>query len=784
MTGRGVPRRRVSRRIGDAARAIQRMHVRAILIAAVAVAIASAAWRAAFLLGGSVPPAPAFADVRAAYHASDLVLLDRHGEAIQEVRTDPHRRQLAWTPLAEISPSLTAAVLASEDRRFFAHRGVDWRAVAAAALEPLRGRPRRGASTITMQLATFLDPTLARRGGPRTLAQKWRQMRLGWRIEARWTKPEILEAYLNLASFRGELEGAAAASGVLFGKAPHGLTSEEGAVLAVLLRAPNAGPDAVARRAQTLLDAARDGGQRRLPSAPEIDGRTARPSAERRPSAEPRPSAEARPSAQGALMTAVAQALETPVGAGPRVALAPHAARRLMTGDRPIAVVRSTLDAELQRFAAESLRRHLAAVRDQHVQDGAVLVVDSESGDVLAYVGGNGEQGSARYVDGIRARRQAGSTLKPFLYGMALDQRILTAASLVEDTPLDIAVTGGVYQPRNYDERFKGLVSVRTALGSSLNVPAVRTLGLVGEEAALAQLKRLGFDGLVEAGDFYGPSMALGSVDVSLWELVDAYRALARGGLWSSSRLGANDSSGPDRRVYSERAAYLVSSILSDRAGRAVTFGFENPLATRFWTAVKTGTSKEMRDNWCVGYSRRYTVGVWVGNFSGEPMRNVSGVTGAAPVWAEVMARLHREAPSAAPAPPPGLVRSAVAFTGGVESDRVEWFIAGTEPRSATVGVTAGLPRIIAPVSGTIVALDPDIPVGRQRLVFEASGVRDSLRWRIDDEDAGSARSLVVWRPVRGRHTLALVDAESRVADEISFVVRGADLSIPSADSD
>jgi len=129
-------------------------------------------------------------------------------------------------------------------------------------------------------------------------------------------------------------------------------------------------------------------------------------------------------------------------------------------------------------------------------------------------------------------------------------------------------------------------------------------------------------------------------------------------------------------------------------------------------------------------------------------------------------------------------VRSAVAFTGGVESDRVEWFIAGTEPRSATVGVTAGLPRIIAPVSGTIVALDPDIPVGRQRLVFEASGVRDSLRWRIDDEDAGSAQSLVVWRPVRGRHTLALVDAESRVADEISFVVRGADLSIPSADSD
>jgi penicillin-binding protein 1C len=412
-------------------------------------------------------------------------------------------------------------------------------------------------------------------------------------------------------------------------------------------------------------------------------------------------------------------------------------------------------------------------VRAEHVRDGAVLVVDNATGEVLAYVGGSGDLGSARHVDGIRARRQAGSTLKPFLYAEALDRRLLTAASLLEDTPLDLAVAGGLYRPRNYDEGFKGLVSVRTALASSLNVPAVRALDLVGEEAAVELLRRLGFDGLTESGEYYGPSMALGSADVSLWELVNAYRALARGGVWSPLRLGADDTAGAGRRVYSDRAAFIVASILSDRESRSVTFGLENPLATRFWTAVKTGTSKEMRDNWCVGYSRRYTVGVWVGNFDGAPMRNVSGVTGAAPVWSEVMAWLHGAAASAPPPAPAGVVAAPVAFPGAVEPERVEWFVAGTEPPSAAPAITGGHPRIIAPVSGTIIALDPDIPEGRERLVFEATDARGSLRFMLDGDDVGAARDLYVWRPIRGKHVLALVDDEERVVDRVSFEVRG-----------
>jgi penicillin-binding protein 1C len=401
--------------------------------------------------------------------------------------------------------------------------------------------------------------------------------------------------------------------------------------------------------------------------------------------------------------------------------------------------------------------------------------VDNKTGDVLAYVGASGELSSARHVDGIRARRQAGSALKPFLYGMALDHRLLTPASLLEDAPLEMPVAGGMYRPRNYDERFNGLVTVRTALAASLNVPAVRTLNLVGVETFVEQLRRLGFSGLTESGEFYGPSLALGSADVSLWELVNAYRTLANGGVWSPLRLTLNEAKAhAGRRLYSEQAAFLLSSILADRESRSVTFGLENPLATRFWSAVKTGTSKEMRDNWCVGYSQRYTVGVWVGNFSGRPMRHVSGITGAAPVWLDVMAWLHRRAPSQTPNPPAGVLARAVDSRGEADAPRVEWFLQGTEPETSTPRRAMGRPRIIAPPREALIALDPDIPPSRQRIVFEAHDGGVPLRWVLDGADLGSATDLLMWEPRPGKHTLLLVDEARHSYDTSTFEVRGA----------
>jgi penicillin-binding protein 1C len=481
--------------------------------------------------------------------------------------------------------------------------------------------------------------------------------------------------------------------------------------------------------------------------------------------------------ARAALAEAAARARAIPERAGPRVRLAPHAAARLLRasprGEALAPRIATTLDGELQRFAMETLGRQLLAVLDRHVGDGAVLVVDNDTGEVLAYVGGGGVLSGARHVDAVQARRQAGSALKPFIYGLAFDQRLLAPASLLEDTPLEEPTPAGLYRPQNCDEQFRGLVSVRTALAASLNVPAVRALGLIGTESMVDRLRRLGFAGVVDAGDFYGPSLALGSADVSLWELVGAYRALARGGVVTSLRMTDGEDPGERRRVYSEEAQFLVSSILADRDGRSVTFGLENPLATRFWAAVKTGTSKEMRDNWAVGYSRRYTVGVWVGNVTGEPMRDVSGVTGAAPVWLEVMMRLHERGPSAPPLPPPGLVRREVAFAGNVEPARREWFLEGTEAIPPTAGGAGALPRIVAPVSGTIVALDPDIPPDRQRLPFEARDAGSGHRWVLDGVVVGDAAELLLWPPQPGRHRLSVTGRDGGVLDTVAFLVRG-----------
>jgi penicillin-binding protein 1C len=307
-----------------------------------------------------------------------------------------------------------------------------------------------------------------------------------------------------------------------------------------------------------------------------------------------------------------------------------------------------------------------------------------------------------------------------------------------------------------------------------VNIPAVRTLDLVGLEAFVEQLRRLGFEGLTESGDYYGPSLALGSADVSLWELVNAYRALANDGMWTPPRMTPAEPPGtPRRRLYSAGTAFLISNILADRESRSQTFGLENALATPFWTAVKTGTSKEMRDNWCIGYSRRYTVGVWVGNFSGEPMRDVSGVTGAAPVWAEVMAWLHRNLPSLPPRPPAGLRARRIAFPRDVEPERVEWFLAGTEPQAVAQTLALDHPRILAPARGTLIALDPDIPPSRQRIVFEADAAPSSMRWILDGTDIGSAAALLVWEPTSGKHTLSLEDAGQHLLDTVAFEVRG-----------
>jgi len=691
-----------------------------------------------FLPNAMAQALPTYEEVRHSYVKSDSLLLDRQGEILYELRTDKVRRRLDWTSMENISPALRVAVVKAEDKRFYEHPGFDYKSMGAAVVKGLTSESLRGASTVTMQLASFLDRELQARKERRSIWQKGKQVIEAWEIEKGWSKQEILEAYLNLVTFRGELQGIAAASRGLFGKDPHGLDQSESLILASLIRSPNASSSELIKRVSHLNKM--------------MDWKIG----------------------EEEIHFKVRQIFLGPNLLRPRKDLGPHVARQLLKGKPHGATVISTLDSPTQRFALDRLVHHLLPLRMQNVKDGAVLVVENQTGNVLVYVSYSGEPLSSRFVDGVQARRQAGSTLKPFLYGLAFDQRILTPASLLDDSPLDIAVLSGIYQPRNYDSQFKGLVTTRMALGSSLNVPAVKTLSLVGIEPFLNRLRQLGMKGLNESGDFYGPSLALGSADVSLWDLTNAYRTLANEGMWSELHLISEENRPSQKKqIFSKEATFLISDILSDREARSITFGLENPLSTRFWTAVKTGTSKDMRDNWCIGYSRKYTVGVWTGNFSGEPMWNVSGITGAAPVWIEVINFLHRNDPSIKRDVLPTLVRKEIEFPQGIMVSREEWFIRGTEPNTKNPKMGQFNPRIVYPPSGTVIAIDPDIPLELQKVFFVSQTSENDIRWILNGVPVEMVGKTIPWTPKAGKYFLALADENEKILDYIYFEVRG-----------
>ena len=399
-------------------------------------------------------------------------------------------------------------------------------------------------------------------------------------------------------------------------------------------------------------------------------------------------------------------------------------------------------------------------------------MADNRTGEILAYVGNSGPAASAPYVDGVAALRQAGSTLKPFLFGLAIEKKYLTASSILEDSPINIPTPTGLYVPQNYDNSFRGNVSLRTALSSSMNVPAVKTVLLVGVDNFYDRLRELGFESLRQNAEYYGYSLALGSADISLYELANAYRTMANGGLWSEMRLTFERPVKKARRVFDPGAAYIISDILSDREARSATFGLENPLSTKFWTAVKTGTSKDMRDNWCIGFSDRYTVGVWVGNFSGEPMRNVSGVTGAAPVWLEIMNYLHAGRPSRQPRPPGDVARAGIDFDGMAGNAREELFLGGTEPLAPVKVSAYQKPRITYPADEMLIAIDPEIPDDSQFVPFQFEPDRGKYRWVINGKPMASTSNIVLWKPQPGRYELSIVDDREQVLDKIRFLVK------------
>ncbi|MCC6353882.1 MAG: penicillin-binding protein 1C, partial [Verrucomicrobiae bacterium] len=541
-----------------------------------------------------------------------LELTDRHGTLLREI-LDGDGRYARPAALAEISPHLIRATLAAEDRRFYHHPGVDPAAIARAAWDAIRrGRVVSGGSTITQQLVKITSEGSRRRTPWNKLVESIAAIKL----DALWTKDRILEAYLNRVNYGNMRLGCAAAARFYFDKPVADLSVAEAAQLAALPRSPS--------RLNPLRhpSAARDAQQLVL-------GRMLRD--------------------RWLSFAEYLAALDERIDPGARrvVFRAPHFADLALAGAGARAgLAATTLDLGLNGFVEECLRARLAALADKRVSNGAAVIIDNRTGELLALVGSeNYFRPDCGQVNAATARRSSGSTLKPFTYLLAL-QRGHTPASVLADVPSEFPTPTGMFRPINFDQSFRGPVRLRTALANSLNVPAVRLLSAIGGPAPLADaLHACGITTLDSAPEHYGLGLTVGNAEVRLIELANAYACLARLGIYRPLRIFRDETapSPPDeRRVFDPDAAWLIADILNDDFARAPAFGPRSGLDTGFDVACKTGTSSDFRDNWAFGYTPEFTVGTWIGNFDGSPMLNVSGVTGAAPLLRDIFRHLHR----------------------------------------------------------------------------------------------------------------------------------------------
>lgn len=570
--------------------------MRTSLWTAAALIAAWLAWRSFAIPAGAIEP-----------RSSAVSFTDRSGIPLGVVLSSGSESSVA-VPLAHVSPFFINAILAVEDRRFFAHGPVDWLAAARASWQSMRCVcGAGGASTITMQLARehFALPAGVR--------GKALQMWYAGRIEAGASKAQILNAYVNRVAMGGNVYGVEAASRTYFGIPAGDLDLAQAALLAGL---PN---DPTGLEPRTHWRAAR-ARQRAVLNAMVSAGFAT----------------------QGEAAVALRETLHLR-RAGGELAGAQQLLFRLapQAASNP---VRTTIDLPLQRFVQSQARDVVAALAGRNVTQAAALVIDNRSGDVLAYVGSTDYFDDA-YLgknDGVRMLRQPGSTLKPFLYEYALERGTIRPDSVLADVPTSYAIPDGeAYSPEDYSSNFAGPVSVRLALANSLNIPAVRVLSAVGVPSFLAHLRTLGFSDLRRTPDYYGLGLTLGAGEVTLWDLAHAYVTLARGGSAISLRT-VMDATVPSAVQIGDRASWeLVADMLADRYARAKSFGVGSVIDTPFPSLVKTGTSSDYRDTWTVGATPEYTVAVWTGNFSGAPMRRIAGVTGAGPLWNRIMLHLY-----------------------------------------------------------------------------------------------------------------------------------------------
>lgn len=602
--------------------------------------------------------------------AQALVVLARDGTPL---RAFPDRDHVWRQPVARsaVSPLYLEALITYEDRWFRWHPGVNPFSLVRAAWQWLsRGRIVSGGSTLTMQVARILEPQ------PRSLAGKLRQIARALQLELRLSKDEILALYCNYAPMGGVLEGVEAASRAYLGKSAQRLGHAEAALLTVLPQAPSLlRPDRYPERAR----AARDKVLKRL---------------------EPR---WGKAAVRDALQEpAYAQTVRDPL-------LAPLLAERLRKSAAGRARIDTTIDAQAQSTVELLLADRVGGLPPRVSL--AALVMDNRTLEVLAYAGSAdfGDDNRFSHVDMICASRSPGSTLKPFLYGFALDEGLIHSESLLADVPQSF----GGYQPGNFQQSFHGPVSVSEALGKSLNVPAVEVLDRLDPKRFAALLRRGGIKLDYPRGGEPNLALILGGAGTTLEQLVGAYSAFARRGLAGKPRL-TGDRPVEEMRMMSEGAAFIIRDILE--AGGPVSRLVEGSVGARRGIAWKTGTSFGFRDAWAIGVSDRLTVGVWVGRPDGTPNPGFFGANVAAPLLVDIFAALDPEPPE--PRVPPATVsRERICWPLGVRPNgaddpachqpRTAWALNGATPPTFPDRIRRGEPRY---------AYFTD-PAGRQRFV-------------------------------------------------------------------
>ena len=630
-----------------------------------------------------------------------LTLLDCRGRGIAELASPEARTQFP-VALEQMGPWLPRVTVALEDRRFYQHRGVDWRATVAACARNLRSRHIvSGASTITQQLVK-----LANSRDRRSWSGKLYEAIVAWKLERRWSKQRILSEYLNRSSYGNRRLGPEAAARAYFGKPARDLTLSEAIFLAGLPQAPTRfnpwrHPQEANRKYARSLGRLADLG---------VITRD-----------------------QQSLLVEPPKILRSDP---PR--FAPHFVDAIVARNPGLrGTVRTTLDLDLQATVERLVRSHLSALNRHDITQAAVVVVENATGAIRAMVGS--ENYAVSQINGATQPRSCGSTLKPFVYLEAIDKRLFTAASLLPDTPDAIRNEYADYDPQNYSHHYFGPVRLREALGCSLNVPAVFVLSQLGARPTFYQLQKWGFN-FPQGLDDYGAGFVLGNAETRLVDLAAAYAGLARGGTAMRAKFLASEHQ-PLTRIASAEATAIITDILCDNDARQKSFGLRSPLAFEERVAAKTGTSSGFRDTWTVGFDKEHTVAVWAGNFDGRPMRDTFAVRAATPLWATIMQELLRRDHPLDPPVEDEKARCArdICKTTGLLPSRFsaatmnELFLAGTEPRDDSADYFANDGKLILPDAYARWCASRDNTIGAHvRSDFRITSPPPNARYQID----------------------------------------------------